>query len=116
MARLLICFFILLNTAFSSHISAKTTPLVNKAIPTWCERQEVNRGNNEVTSGAEHGIAYLLVDNQTNTVTEETYSHVAYRIVDNVGIEGNSELSVNLTPLFRSLLSMPSMSSETAPK
>lgn len=49
-------------------------------------------------AGQESGFYYLLIDEQENTLHQESYVHYAYKILTNEGIQEMSDLSVEYDP------------------
>lgn len=48
-----------------------------------------------------NGSYYLLVDRQMNTTTNQFYSHYAYRVVSELGVQNNSEIQIEYKPAYQ---------------
>ncbi len=77
--------------------------LNSKSIPNWVNRIGVSKSM-AVNDYEDHGEAsYLLVDHQTNFMTEEAYHKFAIRLNNESGVQNNSELWFSFDPSYQEL-------------
>jgi hypothetical protein len=69
----------------------------------WIENVAFDREINYTDEDIDNGCVYILVDFQTNISTKEKYKHYAIKIVNETGIESNSDIWINYDPGYQKL-------------
>jgi transglutaminase-like putative cysteine protease len=67
----------------------------------WIIPQTVNIDGTIPTDEIKDGCFYLLSDNQSNLITKQFYSHFAYKLVSEMGVQNNSEIQIVYNPAYQ---------------
>ncbi|MEO9483580.1 MAG: DUF3857 domain-containing protein [Ekhidna sp.] len=65
----------------------------------WIKEKDLRSVTHE-TSGAIH---YLLIEYQDNIAIEESFSHIAYKVLNDEGVQSYSNISIDFDPSFQTL-------------
>lgn len=68
--------------------------------PAWIQKIEPGSSKKE-ESGAVH---YLLINYQDKIDTEESYTHIAYKVLNDEGVQSYSNISVDYDPSYQELI------------
>ncbi|MCP9198526.1 DUF3857 domain-containing protein [Gramella sp. GC03-9] len=78
---------------------SQNTYLDESPIPEWVESPELQKEESGLEKKA-RGYFYLLLDNQVNTQTEETFHRRAFKILSAQGIQDMSDFSIDFDPEY----------------
>ncbi len=92
-----VLFLFIFFGSFAQHSAVSTAP-----VPSWTKKIEPDF---KATQPAEEstGFYYLLVDNQDNLETEESYRRYSYKILNATGIQDMSDISIDFDPEYQKL-------------
>lgn len=71
--------------------------------PSWIDKQLLNPSTVS-TEGKTGGYYYLLIDRQENAARKARFSHNAYKILSNEGIQEMSDINVDFDPAYEKLI------------
>ncbi len=101
MNKLIIIFSALLLS--SSLYSANNEFYIRKK-PQWITPVEADTSQINQQTDKKDGATYLLVDNQINVATQESYNHNIIKINNEVGIQNYSDVWIDFEPSYQQLL------------
>lgn len=85
-----------------------SAPEINKAAyPDWVEPQNLPKTDNISYDKIQNGVHYLLVDTQVIVNPEQApqyFYHYADHIVNQAGVEGNSQINLSYDPAYQKLV------------
>ena len=68
--------------------------------PVWVKPQLLVTSQSITTSDANNRYYYMLMDEQTNVVKKNQYSHSANKIILEAGVQNSSELNFSYNPVY----------------
>lgn len=74
--------------------------IIIRPIPDWVKPCVVSKDAAISTSEISNGYFNVLLDDQINIVKEQTYHHLAYKIVSEAGVQNASEINFSYNPAF----------------
>jgi transglutaminase-like putative cysteine protease len=100
-----LCFFpfLLLFLAIAPRSFCQSSKIRSKPPKAWVS--EITFDKLAVPpAGQEEGFYYLLIDEQENAIQQESFTHYAYKILTNEGLQQMADLSVSFDPSYQQLI------------
>ncbi len=85
------------------HLAAQSNQIKKEPYKAWIETVDFNK-NATPAEGQESSYYYLLMDEQENVSTQESFIHYAYKILSNEGLQEMSDLNFEFDPAYEQLV------------
>lgn len=86
----------------ASQLYAQNKNVLTEKAPAWVAPVAFNAGA-APNAGQEAGFYCLLIDEQENIAREESFAHVAYKILTTEGVQTMSDLTISFDPAYQTV-------------